>query len=233
MSTASDVIKMAESQIGVAENPPHSNNVLYNTWYHKREVQGKEYPWCMAFCQWVYDQCGVKLPIRTASCSAMANAARQANMFRQYDPHPGDLILLKFSAYGPTTHCGIVKGIKGEKIFTIEGNTSLSNDTNGGSVMERTRKPFNVFGMVRPNFEKGVEDMTVNEFINSLTDEQAYKLLEKAKNHANSLSTPTWLKGDDKKHWDNAERKGLIKGKPEGLVKRDELAIILGRAGCL
>ena len=34
MATASEVLKLAESYIGVKENPPYSNNVIFNTHYY-------------------------------------------------------------------------------------------------------------------------------------------------------------------------------------------------------
>ena len=68
MATVSELLDIARKQIGVKENPPNSNNVRYNTWYYGREVSGGSYPWCVVFVQWVFDQAGVVLPLRTASC---------------------------------------------------------------------------------------------------------------------------------------------------------------------
>lgn len=235
VGSPSDVIKMAVSQIGISESPPNSNKVKYNTWYYGKEVSGKAYPWCMVFCQWVYDQCNIRLPSNTASCTMMGEAAKNAGIFKNSGPKPGDLVLLRFKPTGGPTHCGIVEKISGTNVICIEGNTSYGNDTNGGSVMRRTRTAKNIYGLVRPTFgsdlpkEKGVEDMTIDEFIYNLTDKQAYALLEKAMKHAAKQPLPAWMKGKDKEYWDAAVKQGIITGEPERPVKRDELAIILGR----
>lgn len=74
--------------------------------------------------------------------------------------------------------------------------------------------------------------MTKAEFLKSLTDAEAYSLLEKAMKHLNSQKEPDWSKKEG--HWVNAEKKKLITdGRPEGLLKRDELIAILGRKGLL
>lgn len=73
--------------------------------------------------------------------------------------------------------------------------------------------------------------MTGKEIIDAMTDEQAYQLLEKAKRHIARLPEPDWSRKDG--HWARAEAAGVLKGNPEGLVKRDELAAVLGRMGKL
>lgn len=81
----------------------------------------------------------------------------------------------------------------------------------------------------KPEKEDGL-DMTVQEFIESLTDEQAYSLLVKAQKHAGALPEPKW--SIDEGHWGKATTSGVINGKsPEGFIKRDEVIAILGRKG--
>ena len=71
MAANERVLTVAVSELGVTESPPDSNNVKYNTWYYGREVSGPEYPWCMAFVQWVFNMAGVPLPFKTASCGSL------------------------------------------------------------------------------------------------------------------------------------------------------------------
>ena len=75
--TAEKVLAIAKAELGVKESPPNSNNVKYNTWYYGKPVSGNAYPWCMAFVQWVFTQAGVPLPLKTASCGALMNAAKK------------------------------------------------------------------------------------------------------------------------------------------------------------
>lgn len=237
MATSKELIDTAMKEIGVVESPPNSNKVKYNTWYYGREVSGKEYPWCMVFCQWVFDKVGVKVPIRTASCTAMRTAAKQNNCFvNNRHLKPGDLVLFNFKNPGSTiaTHCGIIRTVSGIKMEVIEGNTSVSNDTNGGSVMLRNRTIYQSVGAFRPIFDNGEDelDMTKAEFINSLTDAEAYALLTKAMKHADKLKQPDWSKKEG--HWDKAIKDKIVtSNNPEGYLKRDEMIAILGRAKVL
>lgn len=240
MATLNKLLSIAEKQLGVAEFPPDSNNVLYNTWYYKRNVSGPDYPWCMVFCQWVYDQADIKLPVHTASCTTMMEAAKKHKCWvNNRHLQPGDLVLYNFKGQADvSTHCGIVKSVNGIKIEAIEGNTSIGNDTNGGRVMLRNRKISQVLGAFRPIFEKEVEDMTVDEFINNLTPTQAQKIVEKARTRMAIENEPTWSKQEG--YWKKATETTGVNGKkvidgtrPEDILKRDELISILGRLGLI
>lgn len=79
---------------------------------------------------------------------------------------------------------------------------------------------------------KEEEEMDVNTFLNSLTDEQAYTLLEKAMRHADTMLEPVWSRTDG--YWAKATEKGIINGEgPERPMKRDEVVTILGRLNLL
>lgn len=236
MGTLSNLLTIATKQVGIKEDPPNSNNVLYNTWYYKRPVSGKEYPWCMVFCQWCFDQAKIKTPVRTASCSAMLDWSKRTNSYvNRNHLKAGDLVLFNFTDPSSTlssTHCGIVQSVDGIKMKVIEGNTGVGNDTNGGMVMIRDRTIYQVVGAFRPIFDEEVETMTKKEFLESLSDKEAYDLLMKAQSYAARLPEPAAFTKEG--HWKSATEKKLVDGKrPEALVKRDEVVTILGRAGLL
>lgn len=234
MGTLKHLLSTAEAQVGTAEFPPNSNKVLYNTWYYGRVMSGDAYPWCMTFCQWVFDRANVKVSVRTASCTILlAESKRLKSYVDKNHLRPGDLVLLNFNSpqnQSIATHCGIVKSVNGIKMEVIEGNTSTANDTNGGSVMIRTRKISQSVGAFRPIFdgEEGL-DMTKEEFLNSLTDKEAYSLLSKAMRHADTLGE-TIRDGAMKKAKD---KKIINDGKPQGLLTREQMATILDRSGLL
>lgn len=234
MGTLKGLLSIANLQIGICESPPNSNCVRYNTWYYGREVMGSAYPWCMVFCQWVYTQADIKLPIRTASCTTFMEAAKKNNCYvNRNNLKPGDLVLFNFDGIttNVATHCGIVQSVNGSKLKTIEGNTATKNDTNGGAVMLRDRTTSQVVGAFRPIFE-GDLDMTKAEFLKDLTDKEAYDLLAKALSYANKQKEPEWSRKEG--HWASAIKKKIVDSDtPEGLMKRDELIAILGRAGLL
>lgn len=156
MATANDIIKKAISQIGVAEKPSGSNNVIYNTWYYGRAVCGAAYPWCCAFVNWVFNECGASDLFyggqKTAYCPTVESYYRkQGRWFKS--GNVGDLVLFDFSGKGIAGHIGIVEKVNADGTYTtIEGNTSTSNQANGGCVMRRTRSISTIRGFARPNY---------------------------------------------------------------------------------
>lgn len=160
MAKASELLEIARKQLGVREAPPGSNNVRYNTWYYGGEVKGDSFPWCMVFVQWVFDQAGVKLPVRTASCGRMMDEAKKAGNWITKDFMPGDVLIFDFPGGANTDHCGILETIQNGKLISIEGNTGSTSDADGGQVQRREREYKNVIGAVRPVYEcEECEDM--------------------------------------------------------------------------
>lgn len=48
------VLALANTEVGITEYPPNSNNVKYNTWYYGHAVSGKNYPWCATFISYIF-----------------------------------------------------------------------------------------------------------------------------------------------------------------------------------
>lgn len=152
MPKAEDIIKTALGEVGITELPPDSNNVKYNTAFYGHSVQGKDYPWCCAFVWWVFSQHSPCLVKKTASCMNLGDWFKNNGKWSS-TPHIGDVVFFKFPTNNRwTNHVGIVTGIKGSVIETIEGNTSLSNQDNGGAVMQRQRTS-NIVGYGHPAYE--------------------------------------------------------------------------------
>ena len=172
MATANELLAIARKQLGICENPPGSNNVRYNTWYYGREVMGSAYPWCMVFVQWVFAQAGVKLPVRTASCGALMNAAKAAGCWVTTDFRPGDVVIYDFPGGAATDHCGIVETeLPDYGVQAVEGNTSQSgSQSNGGMVCRKNRPGKYIVGAVRPVFDKEKEedDMVIYKTLNDV-----------------------------------------------------------------
>ena len=162
MATVNNLLELARRQLGVKEDPPGSNKVKYNAWYYGREVSGAAYHWCMVFVQWVFDRASVKLPTRTASCGALMRAAQAAGCWVTKGYRPGDVVIYDFPGGAATDHCGIVEAVDDSRVSAIEGNTSSSNDADGGAVERRTRRLSLIAGAVRPTFDEEVEEMRYN-----------------------------------------------------------------------
>ena len=155
MPTIKQIVDLAESQVGITEYPPNSNNVKYNTAYYGHEVSGSSYPWCCTFVWWVLSSCGVPV-IKTASCMAMGEYFKKRGRWFA-TPQIGDLVFFKFKTNNRwTNHIGIVIAVRGNEITTIEGNTSVNSDDNGGAVMKRQRSK-NIVGYGRPVYDDALD----------------------------------------------------------------------------
>ncbi|MDE7009893.1 MAG: CHAP domain-containing protein [Oscillospiraceae bacterium] len=217
MATAKELLSVAVRQLNVREDPPDSNNVRYNTWYYGREVSGKAYPWCMAFVQWVFDQAGVKLPARTASCGTLMNAAKSFGIWVTGDFQPGDVAIYDFSGKRRTTeHCGIVEAVlPGYGVQAIEGNTSeAGSQSNGGMVCRKKRPWKHIIGAVRPAFEQE-DTMTGKEIYESLNE------------YLGRQPVPAWARAE----LEEAKKAGITDGaNPMQLIPRYQAAIMALRA---
>ena len=98
------------------------------------------------------------IPAKTASCSVMGDYAIKKKMNVSWAKKKvGDIVLFDFNHNGTSDHTGIVIAInKDGSITTIEGNTSIKSDDNGGNVMKRTRYKSQVNYFVRPKYNSKV-----------------------------------------------------------------------------
>lgn len=141
MTDREKIIEAASGELGVKEQPANSNLQKFGKWYGMDAVA-----WCAIFVSWCYDQAGVTLPnINTIKgfhyCPTMYNWAKRMEKIT-IDPFMGDIVLFDWEGDGKANHTGIfVEWIeKGKTFKSIEGNTSPSNESNGGEVMLRNRK---------------------------------------------------------------------------------------------
>ena len=144
------LISTAAGQIGAAESPRGSNNILFNTAYYGREVSGSAYPWCMVFVWWCFRQAGLSHLFydggRTASCTALMRWAKARGRWIKDGYQAGDVILFQFDADAYADHVGILERLDNGKLVCIEGNT---ND----EVRRVVRDPSVVMGAWRPLWE--------------------------------------------------------------------------------
>ena len=178
MAPAQQVLDVARAELGAKESPAGSNNVMYNTAYYGREVYDglwdTEFPWCVVFLWWCFRQAGAAELFyggsKTASCRQLLSYHKRQAVT---DYQPGDIIFYNFHGKATAEHVGICESAGGSSIVTIEGNTGVGNDANGGAVMRRTRSLGQIVGAYRPAYEE--DDMDIE----ALTDEQLVRLAER------------------------------------------------------
>lgn len=198
MPTAQDVVKMAQSQIGVKEVPANSNKVKYWDAY---APYWNGSPWCDRFVSW----CGWKVGAADIVgvfdyCPSHVNwfKARDQWVDRRETPRPGDIIFFGDSS-GVACHVGIVESAtSSNNVITIEGNTSTTSNDNGGAVMRRTRtlgsigSKWYIFGYGRPAYESEDDMPSAQEVANAVW-------AKGLKNWAgNTVSAETMLSAVDK-----------------------------------
>lgn len=184
MGTVKQFITTAYSDLGYKESPYGSNKTKFGEWIG---LQGQ--PWCMSAVQyWAY-KAGVQLPARTGSCTVLKDAAIKAGQWVTSGYKQGDIIIYQWK--NGMRHCGILFETFGNTIKTIEGNTAVGNDSNGGEVMLRNRTTEFVLGAVRPTFEQEVVNVDyeqfmklLNEYRNELRDNDSNAYSEEARNWA-------------------------------------------------
>lgn len=133
------IVEVATAEIGQTEKPSNSNKTKYGKWFGFDGVA-----WCGIFVSWVYHQSGFPLGNigflkGFAGCqTAVAHFKKQGEITKT--PKTGDIVFFDWNNDGRYDHTGIfVRQIDENTFETIEGNTSLKNDSNGGSVMKRVR----------------------------------------------------------------------------------------------
>lgn len=141
------ILEIAKKEIGYIEQP--GNKTKYGQWFGLNGVA-----WCAIFVSWVYAKAGKPLG-KIGWSNGFAGCQYGHEYWKKKgklvnDPQPGDIVLFDFNGDGRFDHTGIfVRWLANDRFESIEGNTSLKNQTNGGEVMLRVRnKKIAVF--VRP-----------------------------------------------------------------------------------
>ena len=163
MARASDILEIARGELLTKESPAGSNNVKYNTAYYGCPVCDTEtakYPWCVVFLWWCFRQAGASALFygggKTASCGTLMSYAKSHGLYVSSGYAPGDMVFMRFSTKRTTPeHIGIVKEVRANgDLVTIEGNTGIGDDANGGQVQQRVRQAWMALGAYRPAYEK-------------------------------------------------------------------------------
>jgi hypothetical protein len=131
--TAARILEIALGEVGTIEEGD-------NLTKYGKFTKADGLPWCGSFCNWVFAQAGVKVHSVVLTPIGAHKFKETARWHEK--PAIGDLAFMDFPHDGVDriSHVGIVVGIEGNTITTIEGNTSGTGDQrNGGMVMIKRR----------------------------------------------------------------------------------------------
>ena len=195
-----DIINVALSQVGYVEGSSsgdyggandgsYLNYVEYNYWYNKcvsssMPVGGSYAHWCATFVSWCAEQAGVPKSILNRSTAAghsssyfniyfyaggsTLNASSDDNyhfLGYNYTPKKGDLFYTR-----TWSHVGLVVGVDGNYVTTVEGNTNDGGSADGMGVYRRTRAISSLYFGV-PDYVEGNSNPPSKPTLNSMKSE--------------------------------------------------------------
>lgn len=142
-----DLIAVARTQLGYAELDPstgfpiaHNGKAGYTKYGASFGAPTGE--WCAYFVSWCATQAGIPTSIvpRLGNCAASVKWYKKHSVFYSgssgYVPKAGDIVFYNWSGGETAKHVGIVTGVSGKTLYTIEGNTG---DGRGYDCLSRTR----------------------------------------------------------------------------------------------
>lgn len=156
MSQRERIIQIAASQIGYKETG--DDWTKYGAWYG---MNGN--PWCAMFVSW----CAAQAQIPQNIIPKMAYVPYIITWFKSrgrykplgsYTPRKGDIVF-----FGDSDHVGLVQGVSGNNVITIEGNTSNNGNVSSGEGVYRRIRPMGrgswIMGFGIPNYQEEDEDV--------------------------------------------------------------------------
>ena len=159
MATAKQIMDKAISFIGTKEKPANSNNVIFNTHYYGKAVSGSAYKWCAVFVWDVFRLCGASKLFydgkKCAYCPSIKNwAIKNKLTVKKSKAKYGDVVIFDWTRDGVPDHIGFIESVDKNGVYhTVEGNTAIGNDSNGGAVMRRTRLANSICCVFRPKYD--------------------------------------------------------------------------------
>jgi hypothetical protein len=163
MGTAQEALKLAASFLGFKEGP-RNNETPFGA-YTGYNFQ----PWCGSYVKYCLDKTGTvgePSPVYTPSgVIGYKNAGRWVE--RNAPAYPGDVVFFDWggtTSAAMTDHVGFVEKVLPDgRLQTLEGNTSYSNQSNGGEVQRRIRDRGSVVGFGRPRYSSPAPPTPIQE----------------------------------------------------------------------
>lgn len=156
MATAKQIIDKATSYIGTREDA--RGNVLFNIDYYGYPLNYRS-AWCCTFVWDIFRMCGASELFydgkKTAYCPYVGDwAIANKLIVSKNEGRYGDVVLFDWDKNGNSDHVGFIISKNADGTYTtVEGNTSTTSASNGGTVMKRTRYVSNINYIIRPKYE--------------------------------------------------------------------------------
>lgn len=193
MSSADDLINVAAKDIGYDRYRDSEQGTKFGRWYAEKTntpyFGQNGVPYCaMAVSYWLASAGITAAGFPTAGCAIAMNGAKAAGKWHDGSNGicKGAIVIFSWApgAYG-SDHTGIVTGVNGSTISTIEGNTD------NGKVKRRERAFKYVQGYIIPDYYGGVDNGANNSTIRTLVVVDGWWGKETTLAAQNLAGTPT------------------------------------------
>ncbi len=129
-----DLIAVAKTQLGYKELNPKTGYPIEPNGSAGYTKYGESFgnptgEWCAYFVSWCARNAGISTSVvpRLGNCAATVEWYKKHSVFYSgssgYVPKAGDIIFFNWSGGSTAKHIGIVTGVSGNNVYTIEGNT--------------------------------------------------------------------------------------------------------------
>ena len=132
-SHIADLIGVAKTQLGYTElsnsGVPISSSSDGGYTKYGASFGDPNGAWCAYFISWCASQAGIPSSIvpRLGNCVTLTEWYRSRSIYYShssgYIPKPGDMVFYNWDGGSGAQHIGIVTGVSGSNLYTIEGNT--------------------------------------------------------------------------------------------------------------
>lgn len=156
-----DLIAVAKTQIGYTELSTSTGKALqptqnggytkYGAWFGAPTTA-----WCAFFVAWCSNQANISTNIipRIGNCAAMVSWYSQRGRYHAasgFEPRTGDLIFYNWQGASTAKHIGVVTGVSGNNVYTIEGNTGSAHGYRAEAKTRRKNAKY-IIGYARPGY---------------------------------------------------------------------------------
>lgn len=161
------IVEVALSQVGNVGGRP------YWSWYGF----GSRVAWCACFVSWCANECGYidqGIIPKFSYCPTGVEWFKSKNQWKgkDYTPKAGDIVFFDWNGDEISDHVGIVQYAEGDRIVTVEGNTSSVSQGNGDTCEAKSRATTYVMGYGTPAYPE--DDAGLG---NGATTQQVYNYL--------------------------------------------------------
>ena len=179
-----DLLAVARRQIGYEEHDPRTGLPISPNGNPGCTKYGVSFgnptgEWCAYFVSWCARQAGISTSVvpRLGNCAAAVSWYKKYSNFRTpstgYVPKAGDIVFFNWAGGETAKHIGIVTGVSGDRLYTIEGNTDSDRGYRCAAKV-RSRSANYIVGYGVPAYNDAKTYVGSHSFVGAVSDSIKY-----------------------------------------------------------